>query len=146
MEKVIRGLHHVTDPSNASRTLLLELRTGAWSPELCELFGVPVEALPEVAAKVLGMIRSSDAKGSAAAMRGRAARPDYAETLRAVRVPTLIVAGSDDAFDHGAAERMHALVPHSRFVRIDGAGHTPSMERPDEFNRVLTDFLAGLPI
>ena len=39
---------HVTDPSNASRTLLYDLRTGSWSPELCELFGVPVSALPEV--------------------------------------------------------------------------------------------------
>lgn len=104
-----------------------------------------VEALPEVAAKVLDMIRRSDAKGSAAAMRGRAARPDYADTLEAVRVPTLIVAGADDAFDHGAAERMHALVPHSSFARIEGAGHTPSMERPDEFDRVLEEFLAGLP-
>src|SRR5438132_897584 len=37
-----------TDPSNASRTLLYDIRTLAWSDELCDLFGVPVEALPEV--------------------------------------------------------------------------------------------------
>ena len=37
---------HVTDPSNASRTLLYDLRAGDWSPELCELFGVPQQALP----------------------------------------------------------------------------------------------------
>jgi len=42
------GAAHVTDPSNASRTLLYDLRTGAWSPELCELFGIPSSALPEV--------------------------------------------------------------------------------------------------
>jgi len=42
------GAAHVTDPSNASRTLLYDLRTGAWSPELCELFGVPMAALAEV--------------------------------------------------------------------------------------------------
>jgi glycerol kinase len=42
------GAAHVTDPSNASRTLLYDLRTGAWSPELCELFAVPLAALPEV--------------------------------------------------------------------------------------------------
>ena len=42
------GLHHVTDASNASRTLLFDLRTGAWSPELCELFGVPQQALPKI--------------------------------------------------------------------------------------------------
>jgi len=42
------GAAHVTDPSNASRTLLFDLRTGAWSSHLCELFGVPPAALPEV--------------------------------------------------------------------------------------------------
>jgi glycerol kinase len=42
------GAVHVTDPSNASRTLLYDLRTGDWSPELCELFGVPAAALPDV--------------------------------------------------------------------------------------------------
>ena len=42
------GRRQVTDASNASRTLLFDLRTGAWSEELCELFGVPITALPEV--------------------------------------------------------------------------------------------------
>jgi glycerol kinase len=42
------GSAHVTDASNASRTLLFDLTTGAWSPELADLFGVPVEALPSV--------------------------------------------------------------------------------------------------
>ncbi len=42
------GAVHVTDPSNACRTLLYDLRTRAWSPELCELFGVPEATLPEV--------------------------------------------------------------------------------------------------
>ena len=44
------GRRHVTDASNASRTLLFDLRAGAWSAELCELFGVPSTALPEVVA------------------------------------------------------------------------------------------------
>ena len=42
------GARHVTDASNASRTLLLDLATGRWSEEMCELFGVPIGALPEV--------------------------------------------------------------------------------------------------
>jgi glycerol kinase len=37
-----------TDPSNASRTLLYDIRSLAWSEELCQLFGVPMTALPEV--------------------------------------------------------------------------------------------------
>ncbi|MGB8649676.1 MAG: glycerol kinase GlpK [Mycobacteriales bacterium] len=42
------GRQHVTDASNASRTLLFDLRAGDWSDELCELFGVPRAALPRV--------------------------------------------------------------------------------------------------
>jgi glycerol kinase len=42
------GLRHVTDASNASRTLLFDIRAGRWSAELCDLFGVPPSALPEV--------------------------------------------------------------------------------------------------
>jgi len=46
--RLTRGLHHVTDASNASRTLLLDLATGTWSSRMCDLFEIPVEALPEV--------------------------------------------------------------------------------------------------
>jgi glycerol kinase len=44
------GRRHVTDASNASRTLLFDISAGQWSAELCELFGVPPHALPEVTA------------------------------------------------------------------------------------------------
>jgi glycerol kinase len=42
------GRVHVTDPSNASRTMLFNLRTGDWDDELLQLFGVPRAVLPEV--------------------------------------------------------------------------------------------------
>jgi glycerol kinase len=38
----------VTDITTASRTSLLNLKTGQWDRELCDLFGVPIETLPEV--------------------------------------------------------------------------------------------------
>ena len=46
--RMTRGLHHVTDPTNASRTLLFDIHSGAWSAELCDLLGVPMDALPDV--------------------------------------------------------------------------------------------------
>ncbi|GAB3196775.1 glycerol kinase GlpK [Nocardioides hungaricus] len=46
--RMTRGTYHVTDVSNASRTLLMDLATGEWSDELCSLFGVPRDALPEL--------------------------------------------------------------------------------------------------
>jgi glycerol kinase len=39
---------HACDRSNASRTQLLNLHTGAWDPELLDLFGIPAAALPEI--------------------------------------------------------------------------------------------------
>ena len=39
---------HVTDPTNASRTMLMRLDTVAWDPSLCEAFGVPMEMLPAI--------------------------------------------------------------------------------------------------
>jgi len=44
------GAAHVTDVSNASRTLLMDLRTRAWDRELLDLFGVPRPVLPEIRA------------------------------------------------------------------------------------------------
>ncbi|MFT4286838.1 FGGY family carbohydrate kinase [Nocardioides sp.] len=44
--RMTRGLWHVTDVSNASRTLLFDLTRGEWSEELCRLFAVPMDALP----------------------------------------------------------------------------------------------------
>jgi glycerol kinase len=46
--RMTRGTWHVTDVSNACRTLLLDLTTGDWSDELCALFGVPRDALPDL--------------------------------------------------------------------------------------------------
>jgi glycerol kinase len=42
------GLLHVTDPSNASRTMLFNIGTGAWDEELLRVLAVPREVLPEV--------------------------------------------------------------------------------------------------
>jgi len=46
--KFTAGQVHATDPSNAGRTLLYDIREGRWSEKLCEIFGVPMEILPEV--------------------------------------------------------------------------------------------------
>ena len=46
--KLSGGRAHVTDPSNASRTLLYDIVVGRWSEELCDLLGVPISALAEV--------------------------------------------------------------------------------------------------
>ncbi len=46
--KLTAGSVFVTDPSNASRTMLFDINTLQWSPEMCDLLHVPLHALPEV--------------------------------------------------------------------------------------------------
>ncbi len=46
----LTGGLHATDSSNASRTLLYDIGAHRWSPEMCDLFGVPASTLPEVRA------------------------------------------------------------------------------------------------
>jgi glycerol kinase len=46
--KLTEGSRHVTDVTNASRTMLLNLETGAWDDELLSVLGVPRSMLPEV--------------------------------------------------------------------------------------------------
>jgi len=42
------GRVHATDATNAARTMLYDIRTGRWDADLCRLFGVPMQILPEV--------------------------------------------------------------------------------------------------
>ncbi len=53
------GRSHVTDATNASRTLLYDIRLGAWDPDICDLLDIPLEMLPEVrnSADDFGMTR-----------------------------------------------------------------------------------------
>ncbi|CAJ63208.1 MULTISPECIES: glycerol kinase GlpK [Frankia] len=46
--KLTAGAVHVTDVTNASRTLLLDLAAAAWAPDMLDLFDVPAELLPDV--------------------------------------------------------------------------------------------------
>ncbi len=82
------GAVHATDPTNASRTMLYDIDQLAWSDELCALFGVPKEMLPEVR-------RSSGEFGTASA------------SFLGVDLPILGIAGDQQAalFGQGCCTR-----------------------------------------
>jgi glycerol kinase len=46
--RLTSGKVHATDATNAARTLLLDINSGQWDAQLCELFGVPTALLPQV--------------------------------------------------------------------------------------------------
>ncbi|MFD8276894.1 alpha/beta fold hydrolase [Streptomyces flaveolus] len=101
-----------------------------------------VTAMPDVAAHVLEMMGATAPRGAAAALRGRAERPDYRDVLAGVKAPVLIVVGADDVCTPVAeAEAVRRLVPHATLAVIEKAGHLPGAEQPDRFNAVLLDFL-----
>ncbi len=69
-------------------------------------------------------------------------RPDQRDTLRAVSVPTLILCGREDRLC--PLERhtlMHELVAGSHLVVIEGAGHLPTLEKPDATTQALQAWL-----
>jgi pimeloyl-ACP methyl ester carboxylesterase len=71
-------------------------------------------------------------------------RPDRQETLRGVDVPTLVLCGRQDTLcPVERHELMHMLVPRSRLVIVEGAGHMPTLERPDETTSALRDWLSA---
>lgn len=78
-----QGGRHVTEPSNASRTLCYDLRCARWSEELCALFGVPIDCLPSVEASAgpLGEVAPSVAGGALAGVPVAAALGDQQASL-----------------------------------------------------------------
>ena len=102
-----------------------------------------IHSAPETAEHVLRMMRATPPAGAAAALRGRAERPDYSSVLESFDRPALIVVGDEDAFTtRQDADRMHTLLQDSRLLRLPGVGHMPNLERPQAFNTALADFLS----
>lgn len=58
------GRVHATDPTNASRTMLYDIRAGSWDRQLCDLFGIPMTMLPDVLPSA-GRFGETDALGVA---------------------------------------------------------------------------------
>lgn len=105
-----------------------------------------IAALPEVADHVRGMMLAAPPEGAAAALRGRAERPDYTAMLADIAVPTLVVVGRDDVFTPVSdAAYLHERIPGARLTVIEGAAHMPNLERPAAFNQALAGLLAAVP-
>jgi pimeloyl-ACP methyl ester carboxylesterase len=67
---------------------------------------------------------------------------DLTNRLNDLKVPVQLIWGANDPlFPVAHATRAHSLIKNSKLAVIEGAGHTPQAERPEEFNRVLHNFL-----
>ena len=69
--------------------------------------------------------------------------PPAITRLAEVQVPTLLIVGDYDIPDKLAlTQKLAAEIPNARQVIIPGVAHMVSMEKPEEFNRVVLDFLS----
>jgi 3-oxoadipate enol-lactonase len=134
-----------TEDGRKARNLMADrlLREGmrGYADEVLEKMVAP-HADADVKAHVHRMMTGAPPEGAAAALRGRAERPDYRELLTRVSVPALVVVGADDTYTPVAdAQAMHALLPDSTLCVIEGAAHMPNLERPEKFDEALEEFL-----
>jgi pimeloyl-ACP methyl ester carboxylesterase len=94
---------------------------------------------------VTDMVRGADPAAIAWVQRAMAARPDSFDTLRDVKVPTLVVVGEDDEVSPPAdAEAMVEALPDARLVVAPGSGHLSAVEVPDVVTFAIREFLEGL--
>jgi len=101
---------------------------------------------PAVYDPLYKMMSATNPEGAAAAHRGRAIRRDHTGILKNIAVPALIVVGSEDFFTPTPIARiMSDNIPGAQLAVIDGVGHLPNMEAPEEFNRLLQRFLSDTP-
>ncbi|RXF68572.1 glycerol kinase GlpK [Arcticibacter tournemirensis] len=116
--KLTRGRVHVTDVTNASRTMLFNIRTQQWDPELMDIFGIPASMLPEVK-------QSSEIYG------------ETATTIFASKIPIAGIAGDQQAALFGQMCIDKAMVKNTY-----GTGCFMLMNIGDEFieskNNLLT--------
>jgi pimeloyl-ACP methyl ester carboxylesterase len=67
---------------------------------------------------------------------------DLTGRLNELKLPVQLIWGAEDPlFPLAHATQAHSMIERSRLAVIEGAGHTPQAERPEEFNRVLHRFL-----
>lgn len=67
---------------------------------------------------------------------------DVTRRLNELKIPVQLIWGANDPlFPIAHASRAQSLIKQARLTIIDGAGHTPQAEKPEEFNRVLHEFL-----
>lgn len=110
------------------------------------VFAGHVSLHPDVAARQRAIRLAQDPHGLAQSLRlaGQGAMEPLHDRLGEVRAPTLVIAGAVDPA-RPRAELVAAGIPGARLAIVDGAGHTPHLERPDAFLTLVIDFLQEVP-
>lgn len=95
------------------------------------------ESLREAAKEDL---RQMGKQGILAAMR-EAGHVRFRPVLTQLRVPTLVLCGSEDTANLEAAKELASAIPHAQLAIVAGAGHAWNLERPEDFADTVRDFV-----
>ena len=95
--------------------------------------------------RVRGLVQSTPFRAAAWAQRAMAARPDYTEALHSVRVPALVIAGSEDTLaTEDDARAMVEALPNAELLVMPRCGHLTAVEQADLFNQAVGEFVSAL--
>ena len=95
--------------------------------------------------RVRGLVQSTPPKAAAWAQRAMAARPDSTDTLRGVKVPALVIVGSEDRLaTEDDARTMAEALPNAELTVIPRAGHLTPIEQPDLFDQAVAEFVTAV--
>jgi 3-oxoadipate enol-lactonase len=98
---------------------------------------------PEAVERIAAMLRRSDPRGYAAAIRA-IGFVDLTERIAAIRCPTLVVVGEQDPGTPPAMARViHEHIPGSQLLVLPDAAHCAVVESADRFHPALINFLVG---
>lgn len=104
--------------------------------------GTPPEVVRKVA-DIMAVACRMPGYGYAAAS---LAETDHTPHLSSIDVPTLVVVGEHDRVcPPSDSRRLADGIPGASYVEVPGCGHLPNQERPADFNRIIGDWLDGLP-
>ncbi len=103
------------------------------------------EAHPELIARTHAQMGRTPARAMVGTLRGLATRPDRTTLLPKINVPTLVLAGLEDAIVPTAEARaMAAAIPGSHFIAIPHAGHLSPLENHQATDAAILGFLESL--
>lgn len=154
----VRGLiladtrHQADTPeARANRYALIERIRAEGTPAAVEaflprLFGATTQReRPELVEALRRKMLTNPAAGLIGALQAMAERPDRTDLLPHIRVPTLVIAGEEDAVTPpDLARAMAEAIPGARLVVIPRAGHLANVEAPEAFNEAVRSFLQEL--
>ena len=76
-----------------------------------------------------------------------AVRHNLGDKLHQIKNPTLLIWGKQDIVTPAfVGEKFNELIENSKLFFVEDCGHAPMMEKPDEFNSILENYLSGLNI